>query len=119
TVGVKGMRALAMGFFLALFAAEVAWAGSGPFPDLPVNRWVQVEFDCEGGDPGYAGGCPSGRGWLQLAYDQRRVRVVLFGGSGEWYFNDLWYYDPIQRHWTLLLQDTRLIGEEKDWTKYP
>lgn len=108
----------------AVLAGLMAWAMSvqaaqSVLDDLPVNRWVPVKVKCENGDPRYHGGCPSGRGWIQLAYDSKRDAVVLFGGSGEWYFNDLWYYDLKQQLWTLILQDTRLAGVEKDWSEYP
>jgi hypothetical protein len=84
-------------------------------PDLPVNRWVRVPgVRCEGGKAEYAQGCPSSRGWIQLAADSKRDEVVLFGGSGEWYFNDLWSFDPADRTWTLLEQDARLAGAERD-----
>jgi hypothetical protein len=88
-------------------------------PELPKNRWVEMDVQCVGGLHSYARGCPTGRGWIQLAYDSRRGRVVLFGGSGEWYFNDLWYLDPRSMTWELILQDTRLAGVEKDWDVYP
>lgn len=89
------------------------------FENLPVNRWVPIDTTCVGGLKSYAGGCPSSRGWLQLAYDSQRGKVVLFGGSGEWYFNDLWYLDPLKQQWRLVLQDTRLAHEEKNWQTYP
>lgn len=98
---------------------SAATAAPASLDELPTNRWVRVEVSCEGGDPDYNGGCPTGRGWIQLAYDSKRDKVVLFGGSGEWYFNDLWYFDPVTLVWSLVLQDTRLAGVEKDWSKYP
>lgn len=100
-----------------LFCASTAFASL--FPDLPVNRWVPVKHTCTGGLKHYFGGCPSERAWLQLAYDSKRGKVVLFGGSGEWYFNDLWRFDPRTQVWELVLQDTRLAGIEKDWNQYP
>jgi len=104
---------------LLVLWGSVSLAVGQPLDDLVVNRWVKVQFQCSGGDPEYAGGCPSSRGWIQLAYDQRRKHIVLFGGSGEWYFNDLWYYHPQTRKWTMVIQDTRLAGQEKDWSQYP
>lgn len=86
---------------------------------MPANRWVPVKHTCSGGLAHYFGGCPSHRGWLQLTYDSKRGKVVLFGGSGEWYFNDLWRFDPKKQSWELVLQDTRLLGIEKDWNHYP
>jgi hypothetical protein len=85
-----------------------------PYADLAPNRWVSMSFRCVGGKPDYAKGCPSSRGWVQLAYDSKRGQVVLFGGSGEWYFNDLWGFDWRERVWTLIEPDTRLEGKEQD-----
>jgi hypothetical protein len=86
---------------------------------MPVNRWVQLDVRCEGGKPDYSRGCPSSRGWVQLAYDSKRQRIVLFGGSGEWYFNDLWAFDWKTRVWHLLEQDTRLGKLTRDKSTYP
>jgi hypothetical protein len=94
--------------------------GAAPlYPDMPVNRWVPVSHSCRGGLKTFANGCPSERGWLQLAYDSKRQNVVLFGGSGEWYFNDLWYFSPATRVWELVLQDSELSGRETDPAQYP
>jgi hypothetical protein len=112
---------LALIAVLALVAGHGIGAGPAavPYPDLPVNRWVQVDIRCEGGKSDYAGGCPSSRGWIQLAYDSKRQRVVLFGGSGEWYFNDLWSFDWKTRVWHLVEQDSRLGGLQRDPKAYP
>ncbi|MDA8092652.1 MAG: kelch repeat-containing protein [Betaproteobacteria bacterium] len=90
-----------------------------PFPNLPTNQWVPVRVTCRGGLASYFNGCPAPRGWLQLAYDTRRHRVVMFGGSGGWYYNDLWQFNPLTRVWRLKIQDTRLAGEKKNWAIYP
>ena len=101
-------------------SAAAAHAAAEPhYPTLPVNRWVPIEFRCQGGKPDYASGCPSSRGWVQLAYDSKRQRVVLFGGSGEWYFNDLWSFDWKSRVWHLIEQDSRLGGIQRDAAAYP
>lgn len=41
-----------------------------------------------------------GRGWEELTYDTDLQKVVLFGGSGATYFNDIQYYDVILDTWT-------------------
>lgn len=111
------MLSRATGVVAAVFCGAVV--GAQGLSDLPTNRWVPVEVRCEQGDPELYGGCPSGRGWVQLAYDHKRDRVVLFGGSSAWYMNDLWYFDPAERVWTMILQDTRAANVEKDWHEYP
>lgn len=94
-------------------------ARARPYPDLPLNRWVPVPFRCQGGHADYANGCPSSRGWVQLAYDSKRQQVVLFGGSGEWYFNDLWTFDWKERLWKLIEPDAKLGKVKREATRYP
>ncbi len=113
----RGLRTILAALIAFFVTGESVHAAA--LDDLPVNRWIPIEVTCEGGDPNYNGGCPTGRGWTQLTYDLTRDRVVMFGGSGEWYFNDLWYFDPVNRVWSLVLQDTRLAGVKKDWSQYP
>jgi hypothetical protein len=43
---------------------------------------------------------PGGRGWVDLIYDPAIHKVVLFGGSGGDYYNDLWQYDSPADSWT-------------------
>ena len=114
-----GRLAAILYLFLALCGVHAAAAD---LDSLPVNRWVKVTgTTCHGGLQSYSRGCPSPRGWIQLAYDSKREKVVLFGGSGEWYFNDLWNFDPRTRRWDLVMQDTKLAEQEKDrdWSRHP
>jgi len=43
---------------------------------------------------------PGARGWVNLPYDSATQRLVLIGGSGEHYYNDIWHYDVGNDSWT-------------------
>jgi hypothetical protein len=43
---------------------------------------------------------PRTRGWMQIAYDEVNQKVVLIGGSGSTYYNDIWWYDGAQDVWS-------------------
>ncbi|MBI2524427.1 MAG: hypothetical protein HYV93_00430, partial [Candidatus Rokubacteria bacterium] len=54
---------------------------------------------------GWPASPPSGvgaRGWIDLVFDEVAGRSVLFGGSGELYMNDVWFYDGAADTWAEL-----------------
>jgi N-acetylneuraminic acid mutarotase len=57
------------------------------------NIWEEL-------DP--AGDMPTGRGGLSSLWDPVDDRIILFGGRGAEFFNDLWAYDYTENTWTSL-----------------
>jgi uncharacterized protein (TIGR03437 family) len=75
-------------------------SGNGPCPlddlwafDLTRNQWTQRSSTPR----------PAARQWYAMAFDSRRQRLVLFGGSGgRGSLNDTWEYDPAADAWAQL-----------------
>ncbi|MBM3784081.1 MAG: hypothetical protein FJW30_06950 [Acidobacteria bacterium] len=72
-------------------------SGFGPCPlgdlwslDLRTNRWTELRSTPS----------PSGRQHYGIAFDERRRKLILFGGSGARLFNDTWEFDPATSRWT-------------------
>lgn len=62
--------------------------------DPSANEWSQI---------GQSGDLPAGRNGHGLAADPVTGRLVLFAGTGEGSFNDLWTYDIASDAWTQIL----------------
>ena len=43
---------------------------------------------------------PPSRGWVDMLYDPVAHKTVLFAGSGNYYYNDIWSYDAGLDQWT-------------------
>jgi N-acetylneuraminic acid mutarotase len=58
------------------------------------GTWIrQIEQDADGSPPARWG--------HSMAWDTVSQRVIMFGGfDGSTYFNDLWWYDPVENTWS-------------------
>lgn len=82
-------------FGVGLMAFALMWGGycAPAFADFTA-MWTQKQYVAN--PP--AG--PGARGWVNLPYDSATHRLVLIGGSGEHYYNDIWHYDVVSDSWT-------------------
>src|SRR5688572_25397778 len=53
---------------------------------------------------------PSQRGWVDTIYDSTIGEHALFGGSGEFYFNDVWTYSLASNRWLQLEPNVNITG---------
>jgi hypothetical protein len=45
---------------------------------------------------------PKPRGWMRVTYDPVNRKMVLIGGSGSEYYNDIWFWDPALDDWMMI-----------------
>lgn len=45
---------------------------------------------------------PGPRGWMKMTYDPVAQKIVLIGGSGDFYYNDIWHYSLSNDTWTMI-----------------
>lgn len=91
------------------------------FSTLPVGHWYEVLNSSLAGYVTSTGGAPPNvmRPWSGAAYDNRRSRLVVWGGGhGDYWGNELYAFDMITLRWQQLTERTPYAQATKSVDSY-